>query len=94
VCWLMNSRSPISAFERPAPARRAICDSWTVSASRLDPAFADTFAGGQHLAFGAPGERLEPHRNEHLERRAQLLARVQAAPLSAQPLAVEEVGAG
>jgi hypothetical protein len=28
VCWLMNSRSPISEFDRPSPASRATCASW------------------------------------------------------------------
>ena len=60
----------------------------------LDGAFADTLAGGQQLALGARSERLDPHRVEHLERGAQLLAGVQAPALAPQPLAVEEVGAG
>ena len=32
---LMNSRVPISAFESPSRASRAICASWGVSCSRL-----------------------------------------------------------
>jgi hypothetical protein len=28
VCWLMNSRSPISEFDRPSPASRATCACW------------------------------------------------------------------
>ena len=48
----------------------------------------------EQLALGALGERLDAHRGEHLVGGAQLLARVQAAALAAQPFAVEQMGAG
>ena len=60
----------------------------------LGSAFADTLAGGQQLAFGAPGERIEAHRVEHLERGAQLRAGVPATSPAPHPFAVEKVGAG
>ena len=43
---------------------------------------------------GALGKPLGPDAAEHLVRRSKLLARVDAAVLAAQPLAVEEPGAG
>src|SRR3954452_6870740 len=58
----------------------------------LDPAFAHALAGGQQLTLGAPGERLGAHGREQLERITQLMAGVDAAPLAAQPLAIEQVG--
>ena len=73
VRGLMNSRAPISGFESPSRASRAICRSWAVSSSRdLHRALADGLAGGQQLAAGAVGERLGPHRGEHLVGRAQV----------------------
>src|SRR5437588_2170335 len=60
----------------------------------LDAARADMLARGQQLALGPLGERLGPHRVEHLKCGAQLLASVEAAPLPPQPFAVEEMGAG
>src|SRR5206468_4247661 len=56
------------------------------------PAFADALAGGPQLTRGARGERLGANAREQLERGAQLLAGVQAAPLAPQPLAIEQVG--
>src|SRR4051812_23285753 len=58
----------------------------------LDPAFADALARRPELAFGARGERLGADAREQVERGAQVLAGVEAAPLAPQPLAVEEVG--
>ena len=95
VRGLMNSWAPISGFVSPSRASRAICASCAVSSSRVSSrALAHLLAGGQQLAAGALGERLRAHRGEHLVGRAQLLARVDAAVLAAQPLAVEQVGAG
>ena len=66
VRGLMNSWAPISGFESPSRASRAICASWAVSSSlRLDRALAGGLAGGQQLARGALGERLGAHRGEH-----------------------------
>ena len=58
----------------------------------LDLALADALAGGQQLTLGALGERLGAHAREQLERGAQLVAGVDAAPLASQPLAIEQVG--
>ena len=74
--------------ERSAPPEAVSC----VAASTVR--FRDGLAGGQQLATGAFGERLGPDATEHLVRSAQLLARVHAPVLAAQPLAVQEVGAG
>ena len=91
---LMNSRAPISGLERPSRASRAICASWAVSWSRrLDGPLASRLAGGQQLARRALGERVSPHRREHVVGRAQLLARVEPPTLAPQPLAVQEVRA-
>ncbi len=79
---LMNRRAPISGFDRPSRASRAIWASWAVSPSlRLDGALAGGLAGGQQLARGALGERLGAHGREHVVRGAQLLARVQPPAL-------------
>src|SRR5215208_4284556 len=59
----------------------------------LDAAPAGPLAGGAQLAGGTLRERLEPHRREHLVRRAELLARVLPALPAANPLAVEQVAA-
>jgi hypothetical protein len=48
--------------------------------------FADGLAGGQQSAAGALGERLDAHRRQHVVGGAQLLARIHAATLAAQPL--------
>ena len=73
VRGLMNSRAPISGFESPSRASRAICASCAVSSSRgLDAALARRLAGGQQLARGAVGERLRAHRGEQLVGGAQL----------------------
>ena len=66
-----------------------------MSSSRVsDGALAGGLAGGQQLAPGALGERLDAHRVQHVVGGAQLLARVDAAALAAQPLAVEQMAAG
>ena len=63
VRGLMNSRVPISGFESPSRASRAIWASWAVSSSRVSTrALADGLARGQQLARGALGERLDAHR--------------------------------
>ena len=62
--------------------------------SGLDGALSGGLAGGLELAPGPLGERLDAHRVQHLVGRAQLLARVDAAALASQPLAVEQMAAG
>src|SRR4051812_17236556 len=51
-------------------------------------------AGGEELATAALCERLRPGAGERVVRRFELLASVDAAALAAQPLAVEQAGAG
>jgi catechol 2,3-dioxygenase-like lactoylglutathione lyase family enzyme len=51
-------------------------------------------AGGAQLGPGPAGEGPHAHRVEHPERGTQLVPGVAAASLAAQPLAIEEVGAG
>src|SRR6185437_8607887 len=57
---------------------------------RLDGTFAHRLAGGRKLALSALGERSRAHSAEQLVGRAQLLARVDAAVLTTQPLAVAQ----
>ena len=89
---LMNSREPISGFDRPSRASRAI---WASCAVRLGArsvgASAGGFAGGLQFASGALGEGFHAHRFEHVVGDAELRPRVGAAPLPSQPLAVEQV---
>ncbi len=63
-------------------------------ADGLPDALADGLAGGHQLAAGPLGERLHAHRVQHAVGGAQLLPRVHAAVLPAQPLPVEQVTAG
>jgi hypothetical protein len=60
---------------------------------RLDGTFAHRLAGGRKLALSALGERFRAHAAEHLVDRAQVLARVDAAVLTTQPLAVQKAAA-
>src|SRR4029077_389682 len=55
---------------------------------------AGPLASGAQVAPGPARERLHAHRVEHGEGGAKLVPGVAAAALAAQPLAVEEVGAG
>ena len=57
-------------------------------------ALADGLAGSRQLAAGPLGEPLHAHRVQHAVGGAQLLPRVHAAALAAQPLPVEQVTAG
>ena len=57
-------------------------------------AFAHLLARGQQLAAGALGEPFHADPVEQLVRGSQLRPRIDASMLAAQPLAVEEVGAG
>ena len=92
VRGLRNSCAPISGFDNPSRASRAICRSCGVSSSRVSACACRTrLAGGEQLTSGALRERLHADRLEQLVRRSQLRARVDAAILSAQPLPVEEM---
>ena len=91
---LMNSRAAISGFVRPWAASRATCASCAVSSSTVSTVRLRTVSPvAEQLAPGALGERCRAHPAEHLVSRAQLLARVHAAVLTAQPLAVQEPAA-
>src|SRR6266568_8041533 len=57
-------------------------------------AFTYSLAGREQLARGSFGEAVSSHGGEHLVRGAQLLAGIDPPVLPAQPLPVEEVGAG
>ena len=95
VRGLMNSRVPISGFESPSRASRAICASWAVSSSRVSTVRLRTVspvASSSRRARSANAS--DAHRRQHLVGGAQLLARVDAPVLAAQPLAVEQMGAG
>src|SRR3954466_13414235 len=61
--------------------------------ARLDAALAGDLAGGAQLAGSALGEPLHAHPGEQRVRCAQLLPSVQPTTPTAQPLAVDEVGA-
>ena len=92
---LRNSCAAMSRLLSPSLTSRAICASCGVSSVfGLGGPLAGAFAGGQQLDAGPFGEGLGAHRGEHLMRGAQLLARVAAAALAAQPFAVHQVGAG
>ena len=95
VRGLRKSRAPISGFDKPSAASRAICRSCAVRSSRVSTRPpAHLLAGRLKLLAGALGERLHPDRGQHLVGRAQLVARVDPAILAAQPLPVEQMSAG
>src|SRR5829696_8415561 len=56
-------------------------------------ALADLLAGGQQLVPRTLGKSLRAHRKQRLERDPQLLARIDASSLTAQPLPVEQARA-
>src|SRR4051794_15287868 len=62
--------------------------------ARLHGALAGGLAGGAQLAPGALGECLDAHGAELVVGVAQLDARIDAAALTAQPLAVDQLGTG
>ena len=59
-----------------------------------DGAPADGLSGGPQLTAGPLGERLHPHLLQHPVRGTQLLPRVRAAALPAQPFPVQQVRPG
>src|SRR3984957_7741596 len=61
--------------------------------ARLGLTLADGLAGSQQLATAALGQRLSRHRGEAVVGSPELLARVPAAVLPAEPLAVQKMGA-
>ena len=95
VLPLMKSRAPIWELVYPSRAMRAISISWAVSSSRVtDRALGDTLAGRDQLSAGAVGERLGTDPAEDLVRETELMPRVDAPVLAAQPFAVQEVSPG
>ena len=92
---LMKSCAPISGFVRPSRASRAICSSCGVSAVRVSGLRLRTFspvATSSRRARSANASM--PIASAQVVRRAQLLARVEAATLAAQPLAVHQMRSG
>ena len=62
MCWLMNSRAPISAFDRPSLASlRDLGLLRSELVPGLDGAFADALARRQELSLGPRGERVGAH---------------------------------
>ena len=61
---------------------------------RFDAALPDMFAGGQELAARALSERFHADREEQVVSHPQLIARIDAAALAAQPLPVKKMGTG
>src|SRR5262249_44484907 len=90
-----NSWAPISGLVSPSRARRAICPSCGGSGLRVSTLRLRTPPPvGARLPPRSLGERLHPDRCELVDGGAQLLARVDAPALAAQPLTVKQVGAG
>src|SRR6476659_5468739 len=81
----LGVRQPVTREPRDLPLLRSEI------VARLRPAPTHARAGGQQLAPCALGEPLDPHLGEHSVRRAQLLTRIHASTLAAQPLAVEQM---
>ena len=95
VRGLRNSWAPIFRVRLPAGGQsRDLRFLRGQLVERLDRALAHCLAGGQQLAVGALGERLQAHVREHRVSDSQLLAGVDAAMLAPQPFAVQEMRAG
>jgi len=62
-------------------------------ATRCIVALADLLAPRDQFAGCAVGKCIHPHCDKHLVRPAELLTRINAPALAAQPFAVEQVGA-
>jgi hypothetical protein len=89
-------------LDEPSRASRAIWASWAVSGSLSWPGripltgtvrLRDVAAGGQQLAPGPFGKWLHSHAVQQLPGSAQLLVRIEAAALAAEPLAVKQMAA-
>ena len=93
VRGLRKSRAPISGFDSPSRASRAICRLLRGQlVARLDGACA-RLARGEQLPPCALCERLHPHRRELVVGGRAVRAHRPGEPLAAQPLAVEQVRA-
>jgi hypothetical protein len=92
---LMNSCAPISGFDRPSPGEPGNLGFLGCELlARLGAALADLLPGSDQFPAGALGERLHPDRGEQVVGGAQLLARVDASTLAAQPFAVARPSSG
>ncbi len=92
---LRYSSAPISGFVRPSARQPGdVLLLRGERSARVVTALADRLPGGQQLMARALGEGLHAHRDEVVMGDPQLLSGVHAAVLTAQPLAVEQVGAG
>ena len=98
---LMNSRAPISGLDSPSRASRATWGllrgqhlSGCAGADGRGGALAGGLTSGPQLAAGPFGEGCHAHLLQHPVGDAQLLPRVGAAALPAQPFPVQEAGAG
>ena len=87
---LMNSCAPISGFDRPSRARRAICCSCGVSSCAVVVALAHLLAGCDQLTAGAFSERLHADRCEHVVCSSQLFPCVHPPALSTKPLSIQQ----
>ena len=95
VRGLRNSRAPISGLDSPSRASCAIWRSCAVSSSRVSTVRLRTFSPVASSSLRARSAKASmPIVANMVVRGAQLRARVDAAILAAQPLAVEQVGAG
>jgi hypothetical protein len=95
VCALMKSRVPISGVREPVARQPGdLCFLGGQLVASLDGALAGGHASGPQLAARPLRERLRADPLEHAVSRAQLLARVAAAALPAQPFPVQQMGAG
>src|SRR4051812_4382912 len=88
----MNSRSPMSEFDRPSRASRATWISWAVSCSRVSIRRLRTRSPVASSSRSVRAANAGAHAREQLEGGAQVVAGVEAAPLAPQPLAIEQVG--
>lgn len=88
---LIKRCAPISRFDKPSPASRAICVSRVVRSSRFPRALAQPRADGDQLALSTLSKRGQPHLVEHLVREVQFAARVDAVVRPPQPLPLPQV---
>ena len=95
VRGLMNSCAPISGFERPSRARRAIWASWGVSTARVSSLRVRAVSPvARSSRWARSANACSSGLAEHLVGGSKLLAGVDAPVLATQPLAVHEVCAG
>ena len=91
---LINSCAAISELEAPSAARRAISASCAVRLSGISMVRCRAYPPVARSSMRARSANAAAPTSEDLVRAAQLVAGVEAAPLAAQPLAVDQAGAG